>query len=401
MPLPSPLHVRTSALCDSLRWKEWAGYHAVCSYDTHHDAEYQALRQAAGLLDVSPLFKVDVTGPDAGALLSYMLVRDVEQLALERVTYTCWCTEAGQVLDDGTVTRLADEHYRLTSAEPVLWWLERLAPGYDVNIRDRTADLATLALQGPGSRAVLRQLAPDLADSLRWFRAGHASFGGTDLLVTRTGYTGDLGYELWIDAARAPELWDAVMQAGAPHRLLPVGLDALDVARIEAGFLLGGVDYVHAADAEIPAQRSSPYALDLGWMVQLERGPFVGREALLREREAGSPELLVGLELEWDSYAALFAEHDLAPAPPSGAWRCSVPLYAAEPGGRQVGYATSGAWSPLLKRNLALATVEAGHAALGTQLELEVTVRHTRRRARATVVPRPFFDPERKRSTPA
>ena len=398
MPLPSPLHSRTSALCNSLRWKEWAGYHAVCSYDTHHDPEYQALRQAAGLLDVSPLFKYDITGPDAGAFLSYLLVRDVEGLAVDRVTYTCWCTPDGKVLDDGTVARFAEDRYRLTSAEPALWWLERLRPGYDVEVRDRTAELATLALQGPTSRAVLRELAPEFADSLRWFRAGHTRFGSADLLVTRTGYTGDLGYELWIDAEHAPALWDAVLEAGRPQRLLPVGLDALDVSRIEAGFLLGGVDYVHAAQAEIAAELSSPYELDLGWMVQLDRGPFVGREALVREREEGSPLALVGVEVEWDSFAALFAAHDLPPSPPSGGWRCSVPLYAS---GKQVGYASSGAWSPLLKRNLALATVDAAHAAVGTRLEIEITVQHARRRAQAEVVKRPFFDPERKRSTPA
>jgi len=397
VPIPSPLHARTSALCDSLRYKEWAGYFAVCSFAACHEREYYAFRHAAGLIDVTPLYKYEVRGPDAGRLLSRISVRGFTKQKIGVVSYVCWCDERGKVLDDGTVARLDEHHYRMTSADPALRWLERHARGLDVKVEDATRDLAAVALQGPASRAVLRELFGAGIDDLRFFRSWRTTFEGRDLTITRTGYTGDLGYELWIANDGALALWDAVFEAGRPHGLLPAGLDALDVVRVEAGFLLKDVDYFSARHALIPAHRSSPFELGFDWMVKLDRDPFVGQAALRSEAQTGPTRRLVGLALDWDDLEGLFDNFALPPDLPGGTSRDGVPVY--HPGtGHFVGQATSRTWSPTCKSYLALATVESEYAELGTELDVEVTVEYRRKPCRARVVPRPFFDPERKKA---
>ncbi|RKY18541.1 MAG: aminomethyl transferase family protein [Planctomycetota bacterium] len=395
MPLPTPFHPRTSALCTSLRWKEWAGYHAVCSYGVHHDPEYYAVRHSAGLLDVSPLHKLRVRGPDAAAFLSYVTARDISRLKLGQVGYGCWCDDDGKLLDDGTVTRWDDQDFRLTSADPCWGWLNRHTQGFDVRIDDVSTELAALALQGPRAREILTAVCGGELAELRFFRAARARCANFDIEVTRTGYTGDLGYELWVAPDHALALWDALMEAGAPHAMLPLGLDALDVTRIEAGFILAGVDYTSARRALIPARKSSPFEVGLGWTVQTERELFLGQAALVAERSKGSAWSLVGLEIDWDELEALYDSFGLPPSLCSMAWRDAVPVYLDD--GRQVGQATSGTWSPTLKQNLALASVRTPHAKPGARLKLEVTVEYQRRKVTATIVPTPFFDPPRKR----
>jgi aminomethyltransferase len=377
-------------------WKEWAGYHAVRSYGTVLEPEYQALRHAAGLLDVTPLYKYEVRGRGAADFLSWITVRDLRAFKPGRMTYLCWCDDDGKVLDDGTAARLDDDHFRLTAAEPALGWLERHARGFDVRIEDTSRELAALALQGPMSRRILaRACDADLA-ALRWFGITPARFDGAEGWISRTGYTGDLGYEIWVPQQRALAVWDAVLAAGRDFRLLPVGLDALDVARIEAGFIMNGVDYWSAHLCLLEARKSTPYEIGLGWTVKLEREPFLGQRALQAQRSRGVPWRLVGLVYDWEEYEALHAAFGLPPRVAAGAWRTPVPVYDAR--GEQVGYATSGAWSPLLKQNLALATVRAAHAGAGTRLRIEATVEFQRRRVGAVVTPLPFFEPERKRA---
>ena len=395
MPIPSPFHERTAALCTSYRWKDWAGYYAVCSYDTYAEREYFALRHAAGLIDVTPLFKYEIEGPDAGAFLARVLVKDPRALKIGQVTYLCWCDDRGFVVDDGTVTRLDEDRYRLTAAEPSFAWLERFRRGYDVSIEDSTARIGALSLQGPRARAVLADCCDADLELLRFFHGTRADLDGLDVWISRTGYTGDLGYEIWVDAGDALKLWDAVMAAGAAHGLEPAALDAMDITRIEAGFIMNGVDYFSAHHCLIDARKSTPYELGLGWTVKLDREPFNGQAALRAEKERGPRRRLVGLVIDWDELEALYAEHGLPPEICTAAWRTGVPVYAK--GGRQVGKATSGAWSPILKRNLALADVEAELAAVGTELDFEVTVEYRRRRVTATVTKKPFFDPPRKR----
>ncbi|MBI3843344.1 MAG: aminomethyl transferase family protein [Planctomycetes bacterium] len=395
MPIPTPFHPRTSALCTSYRWKQWAGYYAVCSYEMNHEREYFAFRHAAGLLDVSPLYKYDVGGRDAAAFLSRVMARDVRKLKVGQVGYCCWCNEEGYVLDDGTVTRLDDTRVRVTAAEPALAWLDRNRRGFDVALEDVSERIATLALQGPNSREILKQVCGADVERLKFFRATATKLDGLAAVVTRTGYTGDLGYEVWVARDDALALWDALVAAGKPYGLEPAGLDALDVTRVEAGFILNGVDYFGARDCVIPSQKSTPYEIGLGGTVHLDRDPFVGQEALKREVARGSEWAFVGLEIKWDEMERLYDSFGLPPHLPATAWRTAVPVYA---NGKQVGQATSGTWSPLLKRNLALASLRTPHAKLGTPLEIEHTIEYQRRTLPATVVEKPFFDPERKRA---
>jgi aminomethyltransferase len=396
MPLPTPFHPRTAPLCTSYRWKDWAGCCAVCAYDSYHEREYFALRYAAGLVDVSPLFKYDVHGPDAAAFLSRIMARDVQRLKVGQVTYGCWCDDRGKLLDDGTIWRLDERAYRVTAAEPNLHWLLRHAAGQRVTVQDSTDRVAALSLQGPCAREVLRPIAEADVDGLKFFRLVHARVGGVAAVITRTGYTGDLGYELWVERGDALPLWDAVMDAGRPVGLEPAGLDVYDMCRVEAGFIMNGVDYHSANRCLIDARASTPYEAGLGWTVQLDREPFIGQAALRAELARGPAADFVGLELDWDEYEALWARHGLPPEVPRGAWRIAVPVYRDD--GVQVGRATSGAWSPMLKKNLALATVNRAEAGMGHRLRMEVTVEYERHTVTATVSPRPFFDPPRKRT---
>ena len=391
----TPFHSRTAALVRGQTWRRWAGYVVASSYDLVHDLEYAAIRGTAALIDVTPLFKYRLRGPDSAALLDRIVTRDVTRCALGQVLYTPWCDPEGKVVDDGTVTRLADHHFRLTSAHPNLRWLHQNAVGMQVEIEDETAETAALSLQGPSAREILARLADTEVTGLRFFRAAPARLGGIPVTVTRTGYTGDLGYEIWVANERAEPLWDLLMATGAPFGILPTGLLAMDVARIEAGLLLIDVDYVSARRALIEPQKSSPFELNLGWTVARGKSPFVGQRALEAERERGSPWAFRGLVVDWDSLEALFTEVGLPPQLPTTAWRVSTPVYG---NGQQVGYATSGCWSPLLKKYVALAHLESSHSEPGTEVALEVTIEHRRKRARATVVKTPFFDPDRKRA---
>ena len=399
MPRPTPFHARTRERCTSLLYKEWAGCYAVRRYDIYHEREYYALRHQATVMDATPLYKYEVRGPGAADLVSRVSVRGFQKHKVGRVSYVCWCDEHGKVLDDGTVTRLEQDHFRVTSAEPSLAWLQRHARGLDVTITDVSRTLAALALQGPSARDILAPLVDAELDGLGFFRATPARFqadgGGFDGVITRTGYTGDLGYELWVTEEHALALWDAVMEAGGPHGLLPMGLDALDVARVEAGFVLGGVDYTSARTAYIERQKSTPFELGFDWMVKLERAPFVGQAALAAERERGPVRRLIGLDIDWDEFAAIYRRFGLIPNLATETCREGVPVRRD---GRQVGYATSRTWSPMLKKYLALATVAAEHAAPGTELTIEVTCEYERHAATARVTRTPFFDPERKKS---
>ncbi len=396
MPHPTPFHRRTAKLCSSMLWKDWAGFYAVRSYQTSHEPEYFAIRHAAGLIDVSPLFKYEVHGPDAARFLSRVTVRDVGRLAVGRVTYLCWCDDDGKVVDDGTLARLDEDYYRLTSAEPSLAWLERSRRGFDVAIEDSSERLGALSLQGPTSRTILDSLADMELGGLKFFGLARCRLDGIEVWVTRTGYTGDLGYEIWVERESAERLYDVLVAAGRPFGLVPAGLDAMDVTRVEAGFIMNGVDYFSAHHCLTEGRKSSPYELGLAWTVALDREPFIGREALVREKERGPSRLLVGLDLDWPELEAIFDRYGLPPEVPSGAWRDGRPVYDAD--GRWIGQATSGAWSPTLKKNLALAQIEAGRAREGGEVRIEITAEYRRHSVAATLVKPPFFNPPRKRA---
>jgi aminomethyltransferase len=385
----TPFHERTAALCASHAWRRWAGYVVASSYELSHEREYHSIRAAAALFDVSPLYKYAVTGKDAARLLDHVVTRNIQQLAVGQVVYTPWCDANGKVLDDGTVARLGEHSFRMTAAEPNLRWLEDNAGGLDVSIEDVSESLAALSLQGPASRAILGGL------DLKYFRLAETRIASIPVTVSRTGYTGDLGYEIWVEKKSALNLWDALIAAGTPHGIMPAGMLALDVARLEAGLMLIDVDYVPARKALIDGQTSSPFELDLGWTVNLKKERFVGRGALAAEAAREPQWRFVGVEIDWDSLERLYAEVGLATRLPAQAWRMSVPIYS---GAEQAGYATSGGWSPLLKKYVALAHLRAPYFTPGTELEMEITVEHRRTRALARVVKKPFFDPERKRA---
>ena len=400
MTVGTAFHPRTAPLNAHLQWREWSGFFSASAYHDSHTIEYNAIREAAALIDVSPLFKYELRGPDAVRLVDRLIVRDAAKLTPGRVFYTPWCDEHGKVLDDGTIHRLEDEDgaqvVRWTAADPQIRWLRMNAHGLDVDVRDVSEAVAAVALQGPLSRDVLEAATGTTLADLRFFRRRRATLAGIPVDVSRTGYTGDLGYELWIPADHAVEAWDALIAAGEPYRVRPAGMLALDVARLEAGLILIEADYTSAVHSHIPSQNYSPCELGLGRLVDLGAGDFVGRRALLAEMAAGGPpRRLVGLDIDWPEIEALHAAQGLAPYAPPTVSRAPVPVFAA---GRQVGRVTSSGWSPLLKKMLGLASVGAAHARPGTRLAMEWTVEARRGTVAATVVDLPFFDPPRKRA---
>ena len=380
-----------------MSWRDWAGYYAVSTYEVHPEREYSAIRNAAGLIDISPLFKYRISGKDATRLVDRIVTRDMNKVQVGQVVYTHWCDGEGKVIDDGTVSRLDEQLYRWTAAEPNLRWITLNAHGLDVRLEEITERTAAVALQGPTSRSILEACAEAPGDlrALKYFRVTPARIGGILVEISRTGYTGDLGYEVWVDAGQAEQLWDALMQAGRSYDITPAGMLALDIARIEAGLILLDVDYVSAKKALIPSQKYTPAEIGLGRLVHLDKSPFIGQAALRKDAADGPARQLVGLEVDWDGLEKLYDAAGLPPQIPAIASRVSVPVYTGE---RQVGKATSSTWSPTLKKMIALGSLASSSAAMGNRLEMEWTVDHQRRRVDATVVKLPFFDPPRKRA---
>jgi aminomethyltransferase len=398
MPVGTALHERTFQLCESLNYREWSGYYAVSSYEPHHEHEYNAIRNAAALIDISPLFKYRVSGKDATRLVDRIITRDMSKVTVGQVIYTPWCDEHGKVIDDGTVSRLQENTYRWTAADPSLRWFTQNAAGMDVHIEDISESVAALALQGPTSGRLLQTLVND-ADlkNLKYFRVTTGTIAGIAVEISRTGYTGDLGYEIWIDADQAVKVWDALMETGRAFDIHPAGMLALDVARIEAGLLLIDVDFNSSKKALIEEQKYSPFEMGLGRLVHINKKRFIGQAALQAKQKLGNPREIVGLEIDWPEVERLYEDVGLPPAVSPIASRVSVPVFKD---GKQVGKATSSTWSPTLKKMIALATVKHGLTSLGTHLQFEVTVEAKRHRVRATVVKTPFFNPKRKTATP-
>ena len=397
MPIGTPVHSRTSALCESLNYREWSGFYAVSAYETHHEHEYHAIRHAAALIDISPLFKYRVSGPDASRLVDRVITRDVRKMHVGQVWYTPWCDECGKVIDDGTVARVDEQVFRWTAADPSLRWLQQNAAGLSVEIEDISDSVAALALQGPTSARLLRAAARADIDTLKYFRVTRGHIGHVPVEISRTGYTGDLGYEIWMAAESAPDVWDALMREGGAFGIKPVGMLALDVARVEAGLLLIDVDFNSSRKALIESQKYTPFEMGLGRLVTLDKSSFVGRGPLAEEQRRGPARMVVGLHIDWTQVETLHDRFGLAPVAPAAASRVHVPVVRD---GQQIGRATTTAWSPTLKRLIALATIDAPFFAEGTRVDVEVTVEATRHYVGATVVKTPFFSPDRKTATP-
>jgi aminomethyltransferase len=396
VPVGTPFHERELALCESLSYREWSGYYTPSVYEATHEHEYNAIRQSAALIDITPLYKYLLRGRDAAKLINRVLARDIHKVAVGQVIYCCWCDEEGKVIDDGTISRLEENTYRWTAADPNLRWFRENALGMDVEIEDISRQVAALALQGPTSGRLLRSLAEAELANLKYFRVTRGTIAGVPVDISRTGYTGDLGYEIWMPWHEAPKVWDALVEHGRKFDIHPAGMIALDIARIEAGLLLIEVDYFSSRKALIPSQKYSPYEIGLGRMVDLKKEHFIGRAALIEEQMRGPARQLVGLEINWSDVERVYESVGLAPQAPTMASRVPVPVYRIG----QVGKATSTTWSPTLKRMIALASVESGCAKEGTELQMEWTVEAVRHRVGAEVVPLPFFSPPRKTATP-
>jgi len=397
VPIGTAVHDRTFRLCESLNYREWSGFYAVSVYETHHEHEYNAIRNAAALIDVTPLFKYRISGKDATKFVNRVITRDINKVSIGQVIYCCWCDEQGKVIDDGTISRLGENLYRWTAADPSMRWFHQNALGLDVKIEDITSELAALALQGPTSGRLLKEAAEADIANLKYFRVTRGKIAGVEVDISRTGYTGDLGYEIWIPWNDAPKVWDALVESGKQFDLHAAGMLALDVARIEAGLILIEVDYFSSKKGLIDSQKYSPYEIGLGRLVDLKKEYFIGRTALEEENRRGPKRLLMGLDINWDDVEQLYDAIGLAPQVPSTASRVAVPVYR---GGLQVGKATSTTWSPTLKKMIALASLAREQAAPGTELHMELTVEAVRHRVRATTKDLPFFNPPRKTATP-
>jgi aminomethyltransferase len=397
VPIGTAVHQQTLKLCESLNYREWSGYYAVSVYETHHEHEYNAIRNAAALIDVTPLFKYRISGRDATKFVNRVITRDINKVAIGQVIYCCWCDEQGKVIDDGTISRLGENLYRWTAADPSMRWFHQNALGLDVQIEDISGELASLALQGPTSGRLLKQAAEADITNLKYFRVTHGKIAGVEVDISRTGYTGDLGYEIWIPWNDAPRVWDALVEHGKQFDLHAAGMVALDVARIEAGLILIEVDYFSSKKALIESQKYSPYEIGLGRLVDLKKEYFIGRAALEEENSRGPKRLLMGLDINWEDVERLYDAIGLAPQVPSTASRVAVPVYR---GGMQVGKATSTTWSPTLKKMIALASLNREQAAPGTELHMELTVEAVRHKVRAKTKELPFFNPPRKAATP-
>jgi glycine cleavage system T protein (aminomethyltransferase) len=388
--LRTPFHERARALSQLDSFVPWAGYTTVDVF-TSIEQEYFAIRNASSLYDLTPMVKYRIAGPDALRFLNRLVTRDLRKLAPGKVAYTVWCDDAGHLIDDGTVFCIAPNEYRLCTAEWQLDWFEASAIGFDVEIREVTEEVAALAVQGPLSARLLRLAGIAGIERLKPFEHGEFSLqsagaAALPVMVSRTGFTGDLGYELWMQPGDAERVWDALMREGRTRAVRPIGSRALNMARIEAGFILPNLDFVSSAHTLYLGTERSPIELGLSWLVDFKKGHFTGRRALLEEVARGPRRQLVGLDIEGTKPA-----HNAL-------------LYTDASGRKEAGSVTSATWSPTCKRNLALAIVDAPYIANGSTLWAEIYLNRElvwqRRMVRARVVERPFYAPARRRATP-
>jgi len=393
----TPFHPRLVELNQTGLWGHWAGHLSATRYDFSAKYEYFGIRNAAAYFDASPLFKFWIRGADAERLLAGVMARDVRTVRPGRAQYTVWCDDDGYVLEDGVLFRHSGDEFLLTAAEPNLSYLQDRALGKRVEIVDASEEYAVLALQGPRSRAILEPLAPEIA-GLTYFGFTPAKVAGHPVTISRTGFTGDLGYELMIPAEDALAVLDAIIEAGEPHALRPFGEEALNMARIEAGLPLIGVEFSSARYAYNDSERFTPTELGLGWLlrgIDDDTRPFVGRNAIRRELAEGTSRwATVGVELDQRAYFELFDSHGLIPVMDESPVAWETMLY--DDTGARAGYATSLMYSPMLQRYLGIARVRPELAAAGTTVHVEQTVNHEYLTVPGRVTTLPFFNPERK-----
>jgi aminomethyltransferase len=384
--ITTPFYERSQFLVETDTYVAWSGYSTPDVFSSV-EQEYFAIRNSASIFDLTPMVKYRITGPDAERYLNRMITRDVSKLKVNRVAYTVWCNEFGHLIDDGTVFRFGPNEFHLCTAERQIDWFLDSAIGFDVGVQEVTEQIAAVALQGPTSCAVLKAMGLAGIENLKMFEMGHFQLGKHALMVSRTGFTGDLGYELWIAPEGALELWDGLMEAGKTRGIRPIGYQALEMARIEAGFILPNVDFISASHTVRLGRETTPFEMGLEWLVALEKGHFNGRRALLEEKARGSRRRLLAIEIAGRK-------------PAHGSL-----LYDDETSWRQVGEIKSALWSPTCKRNIALAMIDAPHFSNLKEFWVDIYLHRElmweRRMERAWPVERPFFAPDRRKAVPA
>ena len=379
--LKTPFHPRTEAANKLWSWGNWAGYTTALTFDDLA-MEHSAIRNAASVYDLCPMIKYRIEGPDAADYLNRLTLRNAAKLSVGGVHYTAWVNDQGHILDDGTLFRLCPTRYRLCCQERHLPWLLDSAHGFDVTIHEETEAIAALSLQGPTSAEVLRRAGFDI-DALKPFRMAEFSLGAGRLMISRTGFTGDLGYELWTTPDLALALWDRLFAAGHLHGLRAIGSDALNIARIEAGFIITGMDFIPADTCVREDRLRSPLEVGLGWLIDWDKGHFTGKAALAAQRARGTAWSFVGLQIGGNIAAeGAILYHDQK---------------------HEVGVITAACWSPILKANIALAQIRTAHAR-GDNIWAEIyalrELHYEKLMMRAQVVDRPFYAPARRRATP-
>jgi aminomethyltransferase len=393
----TPFHERTSALNETGLWEHWSNHLAAVRYQASDKFEYFAVRNSAGLFDSSPLYKYRITGPDAERFLAGIFIRDIRTCQPGHAQYTVWCDDRGFVVEDGVVLRLGKDEFLLTAAEPNLDYLERLVGRLDVAIEEVTADWGVLAVQGPRARDLLGTLTNDV-DGLPYFGLTNTKIAKVPVMVSRTGYTGDLGYEIWVPSTDALKVWDAVWAASRGWGVIPIGMTALYMARIEAGLVLLDVDFHSSRFAWTDADRTTPTELGLGWMLRnldADDREFIGRDAIARElRDKTSRWKLSGLIVDWRDYDRIYGAAGLIPPKDHAPIQDEYYVYDDEL--NQLGYATSQMYSPMLQRHIALARVPLDRSTPGSRVKLELAVSHRYEYFDAEVARLPLFNPARR-----
>ena len=393
----TPFYERLRDLNETGLWGHWSNYLSALRYDMSAKHEYFAVRNSAGFFDTSPLYKYWIRGKDAERFLAGVLTRDIRICKAGHAQYTVWCDDNGYVLEDGVVFRHSDNEFFMTAARPNLAYFEDLVGRLDVTIEDVSEHFGMLAVQGPRSREILGQLTSDVND-LKYFDHTPSKIGKASVTISRTGYTGDLGFEVLVGAEDALDVLDQVIDAGSGRGFRPFGEDALLMTRIEAGLILMDVEFSSSRLAYNDDERVTPRELGFGWMlrkVDTDDRPFIGRKALIREaRDKTSRWSTVGLLVDWKHYDDLYNAAGLIPPKDETPLAWESMLYDGE--GKRIGYATSLMYSPVLQRHIAMARVHPDQAAAGNTVHLELTINHEYQMVRADVARMPLFNPTRK-----
>lgn len=393
---PTPVYPRVAALCKSRKWQSWEGYIMADTYNFSVTPEYLAVRNTAALFDFFPLYVYLISGTDAALLLDRLITRNINKCKIGQVMYTALCDADGKLLDDGTVYRFDETTFQLTTNTPTLDWVQANAIGLQVEIQDKTLTTNTLPLQGPKSRAILNQVTATNLDGLKYFNFVETKIRDIPVVISRTGYTGDLGYEVWSDAKDAIALWDILMEVGSLEGIQPAGFLALDLARIEAGLIWYEYDYIPSRQAQTDAEKVSPLEVSLAWTVDFSKTSFIGREALLKEKEQGVQRQLIGLELDRNFLHQTYGEQSLFLQDLRTPWRTKFPVRVGE---QTIGQVTSGCWSPAGENYIAIACVSSNYSQATSSTVPKMTVEIHGQSIAANIRSLPFYDPDHKRST--